>query len=755
MKLHTLYATQKTSKPQAVVNQAPTSNNTVPTGMGLPPLPLLADAEVPILRTLLRTRDQRTADRERAFTDYMLAPTAEKQQRAIREYSLCTEFDVVLHYIRDIWGRLPQLEDTIEWIDVYAVLGKRESRSKQATDTLVVWTALLHLVKHRSIDEAEFHVNLMAEYKKTYGFELCTHRAEALTAGIIKWMLQMEQIAMDFKATQQRHDSGLPGIDKSKYVFAIDPRFNTIMVTIQRKLDSKSKCKSLGYNYPPTPYNNKGWGFHAEWNRPLCKSGQRPTPELLNVGNYISSTGFVVDDADLCGIRVNELERRVGVYDPELTQAEREAAAGKLSVDQRKAEILRYHAARQQPIYFPVQFSGAGRLDVLGYAGPQGDSFEKAMLRFEEYVPLGEHGLDAISACFCEAAGFLSKAPFEQRAAFLKDNPKYWQLAVRSVEFYTKLLAADGGDTDAIYEALSYALEYKAAMESGDPENFPSNIICHQDLTASGAQHIAAWLGSRKLAEMCNITANTHSDPVVDFYTEATLTVEAPRYVRKAVTMTGGFYGAGVSTISARVLEKSRAKKDGLYNNTESARAITALAEKVMYERCPELQRSRTWLKNACKRDSILSWDTPNGYNVEIGRLHLDNCFMVVGTQPITLPWERKKASLDMTATQLQVAPLAVHSMDATHLQYIIAECKERAIRIAPIHDSFGTHAGNYMRTNRIIRSTFADVHRRDENGHHFWSKAFGLEKIVDAEYWRDQDRYDANEAINAVNMAG
>jgi DNA-directed RNA polymerase, mitochondrial len=127
------------------------------------------------------------------------------------------------------------------------------------------------------------------------------------------------------------------------------------------------------------------------------------------------------------------------------------------------------------------------------------------------------------------------------------------------------------------------------------------------------------------------------------------------------------------------------------------------------------------WLQDVArvmaKAKLPLVWTTPTGFKVL-------QKYYKVETKRINTLWGNTRIQLTVVnpTTQLNpikqaagIAPNYIHSMDASHLILTINACKKEGIDdFSMIHDSFGCHACDVPKLNRILRETFVEMYSTD-----------------------------------------
>lgn len=164
------------------------------------------------------------------------------------------------------------------------------------------------------------------------------------------------------------------------------------------------------------------------------------------------------------------------------------------------------------PMYFPHNMDFRGR----AYPMPPtlnhlGNDLCRGLLHFDEAKPLGARGWRWLKIHLANLHGY-DKHSFTEREAYTMenidnimdsvDNPltgkKWWLKA------------------DSPWQCLSACYEVAAAIRSGEPETFKSQLPIHQDGTCNGLQHYAALGGDLAGARAVNLAAG---DRPADVYT--------------------------------------------------------------------------------------------------------------------------------------------------------------------------------------------------------------------------------------------
>lgn len=189
---------------------------------------------------------------------------------------------------------------------------------------------------------------------------------------------------------------------------------------------------------------------------------------------------------------------------------------GAIAVDKRTfdqdmavAEML----ADQEAFYMPHSLDFRGRTYAVPYFNHQRSDHLKALFRFAEGVPLGEHGGEELKVHLANTGDFdkVSKGTFEQRMAWVDDNAAMIIASARSPEdFYFWWSQADSP-----FCFLQACFEYEAWMMTGYSPDFVSTIPGAADGSCSGLQHYS--LITRSESEAYHVNLVTRPD-VGDIY---------------------------------------------------------------------------------------------------------------------------------------------------------------------------------------------------------------------------------------------
>lgn len=371
-------------------------------------------------------------------------------------------------------------------------------------------------------------------------------------------------------------------------------------------------------------------------------------------------------------------------------------------------------------VYFAVTMDSRGRIYYRGgLLTPQGTDFCKAAFQFANGERLGENGYKAL---FLHTANMFGqdKVSINDRIQWI-DN-RWEELMLISdhhdiKEFYPE------ADTFQAIVAVKELQRLHAWVQNNETEDFVSTLVCHQDGTCNGLQHMAAITKNRQTAITVNCVASTHDDIPLDIYgiiAEAAQTASTNdihtiigKYGRKMsknpVMITG--YGAGEDTIISNTGKFLVAKHEDASLADAIGKAYTSAIE----QNAGAVKSLTGALKGRVEKAVIngatrFEWTTADGFVASTEYRDIE-CNRIRAGVFNALVRNMFPAPLDEVKTIGAMAPNFIHSIDATHLRLVINNCGHDLVTV---HDSIGSHASTYFDTARVIREQFVAVHDFD-----------------------------------------
>ena len=460
-------------------------------------------------------------------------------------------------------------------------------------------------------------------------------------------------------------------------------------ILLELRSNSQMKCKPMS-NQPIDWVSNTS-GIGADANIPLVKGQSNKQPQIvLDAVNKLQAVRYTV--APVIAHAAKIMLNNASMF--EVSEEDKRIYSSILDI--RKGEF-----------YFPVTMDTRGRIYYRGgLLTPQGTDICKAAFQFAEFKELGDSGWDAILMHTANVLGY-DKVSIAKRieivTAFIEDG------TIGSIKTFRDILAQfPNADT---FQATVACVEINRIMKTGATT---SNLVCHQDGTCNGLQHMAAITGNRETAISVNCVASTINDTPKDIYgiiaTEAgtitkgevqqTINANGRNGAKNSVMITS--YGASATTCIKNIrntINPSLPKNEGeaynqaISNKTGAVRDFTATIKSLVSTAINEGIRQITWTT----ADGFIATTEYNDMEARRVRAGAFNCVRNVETP------------FDAVKTIGAMAPNLIHSIDATHLRMVINNCD---FDLVTVHDSIGSHPCDFQATALQIRKQFVAVHQ-------------------------------------------
>jgi len=491
------------------------------------------------------------------------------------------------------------------------------------------------------------------------------------------------------------------------------------------------KCKPL--TNQPTDWSDANTGVGDNAGLRLITGGQQSTiaPAVLSAVNKLQHVEFIISPAMLIASRL--MLDNIAEYNVSLE-------------DKRVMEEMR--KCTRAGMFFPVTMDKRGRMYYRGgVLSPQGSDFCKAAFQFAEFKVLGEDGLKAIYVHTANVCG-MDKVSLNDRIEWVKAQDFE---AIN--DFEDVIQHFPKADT---FQATVAILEIKRILALDiDPATATSNLVCHQDGTCNGLQHMAAITGSRVTAESVNCTASTWADLPQDIYgiiskdaaDNSTAEVHAliakyGRDMAKNPVMIVG-YGAGKLTV-----QRNTAKfliKHG--ESTEFADEIGEMYMDALESKAAAVKSFTSAITSRMEESmqaglTSVQWVSADGFVCDIEYTDIEEHRVRAGNFNCIKP--HTDVQLDEIKTRGAMAPNLIHSVDSTHLRMVVNACNHSLVTV---HDSVGSHPSTYFATAQVIREQFVAVHDYDIMTE--FTNAIGADPINFINN-RRADGYKASEALQS-----
>lgn len=229
----------------------------------------------------------------------------------------------------------------------------------------------------------------------------------------------------------------------------------------------------------------------------------------------------------------------------------------------------------------------------------------------------------------------------------------------------------------------------------------------------------------------------------------AYLEVVDRKFCKKPIMTTG--YGASLKTIMRHIgsyLEDiDRHDLATAYNLS----LLQPLVEEALKLTASSMLQLSETLRDAGKLlidrgEETITWTTPDGFTVyQQYRDASHRKVKLAGKSGIRALTVGEIDPLDERKMGTALPPNFIHSIDAQLVRTVAVACKSHDIKLAAIHDSFGTHAGTFKQLNHELRFAFAEVLEYDWFGE--FRKANAVQLLI------ERGDYHSNEAILGTYM--
>lgn len=392
------------------------------------------------------------------------------------------------------------------------------------------------------------------------------------------------------------------------------------------------------------------------------------------------------------------------------------------------------------PVFFVHTLDWRGRIyPVPTHITPQGTDLEKALIRYAEKKPLGKHGLYELKVWAAGCAG-VDKVSFDDRVKWFDAE---WS-GVDDIDEDRRWL-----EYDSPFLFRQAFKEIRAAIQSGNPEKFMSDVSVCKDGSQNGLQHLsamgrdeiggaavniidadtpndlyadvaslvyAAVLGDAELLELSGGTEDECGQPLPPIAWRSTL--ESAKVRRSTVKRSVLAYPYGVSKAGMR----DGLINDGFTDDLKGHRHRNAwyLAEKIDLSVRDVVVRAAIimdWLRsiaeNAARTGKSMTWIAPSGFPVNMQ--YWDNIDKIVEVNGFKLTIRSDGGSVDVQAQIRGIVANLVHSYDAAHLIHTCIRCiGSNLLSFQFVHDSYGTHAGCIRLVDAFLRQEFAAIYAND-----------------------------------------
>lgn len=553
-----------------------------------------------------------------------------------------------------------------------------------------------------------------------------------------KYVQSMQQLGILSEKLDKMEYTDEAGVVREGVVVRLSQEFNQSVNELTQDLRESTHmtCKPLR-NCPVDWVDNKtGVGANANLRLIKCKKykGNKIAAAVLSAVNKLQGVAFTMA--------------------PSMVDAAYDMLDNQHEYHSTEEELRMYReviAMENGTFFFPVTMDSRGRMYYRGgLLSPQGTDYCKALFQFKQGVMLGHDGAMAL---YVHTANMLGKDKVSMNKRFEFINNEW----IKLMKINDHMDVREQYPSASVFQATVAIKELQRLndwnLNSGKPSNeFISSLVCHQDGTCNGLQHMAAITKNRQTAITVNCVASTWDDEPADVYgimadyaaqnttgSVHDLIVHYGRDMAKNPVMITG-YGAGEATIvgntnkylsdkNADVYAAESVAKAYIMAINNNAGAVKALTEAVK-------SRVGQAMNKGMER---FQWVTADGFvacteyrDNEVNRVR-------AGVFNALVP-NMHPTPLDDVKTVGAMSPNFIHSIDATHCRMVVNACDHDLVTV---HDSIGSHAGTYFKTAQAIREQFVAVHQYDALGN--LCDNMGVRKPI------FRGDYDASEALGSA----
>lgn len=581
-----------------------------------------------------------------------------------------------------------------------------ETQVKGQAKNLSLWCAALQT----TIEIGHTSYDLLAQIfrdwaKNTLNKEWSKEQAKGLAKKYVNEMQRIQLLSDKLTKMEYTLSDGSTG---EGIVVKLSDSFREMMALEVETLREHTHYKCRPLRHKPLDWTDAVTGIAPAANLPLIKGkkfkSNKIAQPVLDAVNKLQAVKFVVSPHII-----------VAAYDMLDNQHEFKSTDEELRMYQ---EVIQY---ADGGYHFPVTLDTRGRMYYRGgLLSPQGTDFCKAAFQFTNYRKLGKNGFKALCIHTANQLG-MDKEPLNVRISNVMSLIPELLSIEDHVDVKTKFPSANKFQAlVAIKELQRY---HSSKIEDG--ELFESNLVCHQDGTCNGLQHMAAITRNRQTAITVNCVASTWDDAPTDIY--GMIAKAALKYVEgnqavidllnkygrdmaKNPVMIQG-YGASEPTVvkntAAYLIERNEDSSFAEVIGKAYCAAIADMAGAVKALTGVVKTRVGEAMKQGMNK---FQWETADGF-IACTEYRDYECNRVRAGVFNALVRNMHPAPIDDVKTVGAMAPNFIHSIDAAHLRMVVNGCDHELVTV---HDSIGSHAATFFETASVIRQKFVEVHNYD-----------------------------------------
>jgi DNA-directed RNA polymerase len=377
---------------------------------------------------------------------------------------------------------------------------------------------------------------------------------------------------------------------------------------------------------------------------------------------------------------------------------------------------------RNNDLYYVYQCDFRGRLYAVPTGAgpnPQGNDYQKALIRFAEGKPIGESGPGWLAIHVANTFG-VDKVSLAERINWTMDNRENILAVVADP-------LANNWWTTADSPWLFLAACYEWAGYLAEGTSFVTTLPIMVDGSCNGLQHYSAMLRDPVGGEATNLVPMKTPQDIYGRVANVTVAKDpslagiVTRSVAKRPVMVlpyGGTIASCKDYVRAALREAGHSFDPE--RETEIATLVWNSIGDVVVAARDGMAFLRKMASAMSKKKEHVSWEAPSGWPVlqqyfDLKRSRID--IKVMGKkvrQYVT--YEAQLDTVDGRRSGQGLPPNFVHSMDAAALVGMVSMALDQGIsQFAVVHDSFGTLACDMDMLGACIRTSFVDMYENHD----------------------------------------
>jgi len=400
------------------------------------------------------------------------------------------------------------------------------------------------------------------------------------------------------------------------------------------------------------------------------------------------------------------------------------------------------------PVFFAYELDFRGRIYAkASHISPQGSDLSRALLRYEEKLPLGPDGLDRLIIYAASLAGH-DKITYADRIKWFNET---WMPVLKGKSKLDPMEHKVWVDYDYPLQFIQITWEIQAAVNSPDHTKFKSSVNVSADASNNGLQHLSALMRDEVGGKSVNLIDSElpedmymnvadkvkdiifndyNADPTakdklgndaphVIWYKEFTKGTpeQQKRYRRKVCKRPTLSSPYGVTQRGVEESLIADGFTDGLkgsqyHNANYLARAIFEAIDSTVIQASVLMKYLRDIAKILGEAGHPIFWKTPLGLPIVQEYVREESRIIKTCLHHCTFYVPNGNKQLDVSAQVRGIVANFIHSLDATNAGYSALDMKDEGINsVSFIHDSIGCHACHMTKLHEIVRKTFINLH--------------------------------------------